>query len=448
MERSPSAICACLGVIYSGCFYCVIDLETPSKRLRMMLDTLNPRAIICDARGRAIAESLSVKAILLDYVGIRSTEVDDAALQRVRRAHIDKDKAYVVFTSGSTGVPKGVCANHRSVIDYTETLCESIGFDGESVFGNHTSLCFDAPIKEIMPTLKCGACTYLIPRRLFTFPMRLSDFLNKHRINTLCWVVSALSIISALGVLERNPPQFIRCVCFGSEVFPRAQYEKWKKCYPDASFFNLYGPTEATGMSCFWRADRELDAGEPIPIGRPFRNTEIILLSEDKRAVSNGECGEIYIRGAGVACGYFGEIERTRASFLQNPLDPSIPDIVYKTGDLGRYNERGELVFVGRADSQIKHMGHRIELGEIEACVAELYGISRCCCVYNDNSKHIILFYTGEMTPSELHAHTKEALPRYMLPSRCVRLEQMPLTDGGKLDRVGMKEYARQIERG
>lgn len=446
MDKSPHNISACLGVIWAGCFYCVLDPESPPQRIRSILGTLGARVMIFDSAHRLLAESIDADLELIDYREASESEIDEKALAEVRAHQIDTDKIYVVFTSGSTGAPKGICASHRSVIDYTETLCEAIGFDEDTVFGNQTSLYFDAPIKEIMATLRCGACTYFVPRRLFMFPLRLSDFLNRHRINTLCWVVSALTVMSSLGVLERNPPQYLHTICFGSEVFPTVQYKKWRSTYPNARFFNLYGPTEATGMSCFWRADRELEAGEPIPIGKPFRNTEILLLGEDMRPVPQGECGEIYIRGAGVCGGYFGDRERTQAAFVQNPLKEEYPEIIYKTGDIGRYNHYGELVFVGRADSQIKHMGHRIELGEIEACLSGAEGVSRCCCVYDTESKRIILFYTGELSGVDVHEHLKSRLPRYMLPARCIRLEQMPLTESGKLDRVGMREYARLTE--
>ena len=366
--------------------------------------------------------------------------MDAKRIARVRDRQIDTDPIYVVFTSGSTGVPKGVVACHRSVIDYTEALCEALPFSEETVFGNQTPLFFDAPLKEIMPTLKYGATTYLIPKKLFLFPTKLCDFLNEHKINTICWVVSALTMISSIGALATNPPKYLTTVAFGSEVFPIPQYKLWREALPDATFFNLYGPTEATGMSCFWKADRELAENETIPVGKPFRNTDLFLLGEKGRVEKPNEVGEIYLRGTCVTLGYYNNPEKTRESFVQNPLQSRYPELVYKTGDNAYYNERGELVFVGRRDAQIKHMGHRIELGEIEAASAAVDGLRQCCCLYDDAQKQIVLFYTGELDEKAILSDLAKKLPRYMLPNRTVKLDRMPLTPNGKLDRRGLKE--------
>jgi len=348
----------------------------------------------------------------------------------------------VVFTSGSTGVPKGVAACHRSVIDYTESLCEAIGFDRDTVFGNQTPLYFDAPLKEIMPTLKFGATAYLIPRTLFMFPMKLVEYLDEHRVNTVCWVVSALTMISSLGVLEKHVPQYLTTVCFGSEVFPRKQYDLWRAALPEARFFNLYGPTEATGMSCYWRA-RDLAPDEVIPIGRPFRNTDLMLLTDDGRRAEMGEAGEICLRGTCVTLGYYANPEKTAEAFVQNPLNPHYPEIIYRTGDMGRYNDRGELLFISRRDAQIKHMGHRIELGEIEAAATARDGVRTACCVYDADGKRICLYYVGDVPPSALTAALKDTLPRYMIPALCEQIPAMPLTPNGKIDRRGLRERAR-----
>ena len=321
------------------------------------------------------------------------------------------------------------------VIDYTETLCRAVGFDRDTVFGNQTPLYFDAPLKEIMPTIKYGATAYLIPKQLFMFPVKLCDYLNEHKINTVCWVVSALTMISSLGVLEKNPPKYLRTVCFGSEVFPKVQYQLWRDALPDAKFFNLYGPTEATGMSCYWAAERELEADEPIPIGRPFDNTRIMLINEKGQRAEVGEVGEIYISGTCVTLGYYHNPEKTAEAFVQNPLQSAYPEIVYRTGDLGRYNDHMELVFVSRKDSQIKHMGHRIELGEIEAAAATVESVGRVCCVYPAEQKKIVMYYVGDIEPAKLGKELRLLLPRYMLPAAVHQLDTMPLTDNGQLNR-------------
>ena len=433
MDKHPVQLAAFFGAIYAGCYYTAPDASMPPKRLQMIMDTVKPGMIICDKKNMALAYTFGLPVALYD--DIYRFPINDAALSEVREDQIDTDTIYIVFTSGSTGVPKGVAACHRSVIDYTETLCAAIGFDEHTVFGNQTPLYFDAPLKEIMPTIKFGATAYLIPKQLFMFPVKLCDYLNEHKINTVCWVVSALTMISSLGVLEKNPPLYLETVCFGSEVFPKKQYDLWRAALPSARFFNLYGPTEATGMSCYWPAERSLSEDEPIPVGRPFRNTRIMLINEKGERAEKGEVGEIYISGTCVTQGYFNNPEKTAEAFVQNPLQSAYPETVYRTGDLGRYNEHGELVFVSRKDSQIKHMGHRIELGEIEAAAATLDGVGRVCCVYPAEQKKIVMYYAGDIAPAVLSKELRLLLPRYMLPAAVHQLDTMPLTDNGKLNR-------------
>ena len=204
---------------------------------------------------------------------------------------------------------------------------------------------------------------------------------------------------------------------------------------PGATFFNLYGPTEATGMSCFWRADRELEEGEAIPIGRPFRNTDLMLIAEDGKRAKGEGVGEIYLRGTCVTLGYYNNPEKTAEAFVQNPLQSFYPETVYRTGDLAYRNKHGELVFLSRRDAQIKHMGHRIELGEIEAAASTCEGVRQVCAVYPAEKKKIVLYYVGEATSAELTAYLLKLVPRYMIPGEYKKLETMPLTANCKINR-------------
>ena len=407
--------------------------------MRAILENLTPRAILADRKNFKKAEALGVENTYL-YDDLAAYTPDRTRLFDVRRRQCDTDPIYVVFTSGSTGVPKGVVACHRSVIDYTESLTEALGFTRETVFANQTPLYFDAPLKELMPTVMLGATTYFVPRMLFSFPVRLIEYLNEYRINTVCWVVSALVQISSLGALAHSVPKYLTKVAFGSEVFPRKQYDLWRAALPEAEFYNLYGPTEATGMSCYWKADRALAEDEPIPVGRPFDNTDLILLDGENRRAEQGGEGEICLRGTCVTMGYYRNPEKTSEAFVQNPLNTAYPEVIYRTGDIGKYNAHGELVFVCRKDSQIKHMGHRIELGEIDAAAGKHEALSRSCCLYDAEGKRIFLFYVGEVVENDLLAFLGGYLPRYMLPTVLVRLPVFPLTDNGKIDRRTLRE--------
>lgn len=434
MDKHPRTVTSFFGVIYAGCFYVCLDEKMPEARMRAILDSVCPRAILCDKKNQKAAVVLGVGQVFL-YDEIVETEIDRSALLSVRRRQCDTDAIYVVFTSGSTGMPKGVVSCHRSVIDYTDALSDALGFSEETVFANQTPLYFDAPLKELMPTLKFGATTYFVPKMLFSFPVRLIEYLNEYRINTVCWVVSAFVQISSLGALDTTLPKYLTKVAFGSEVFPRAQYDLWRKALPKAEFYNLYGPTEATGMSCYWRADRTLAEDEPIPVGVPFDNTDVLLLTENNTRAEQGESGEICLRGTCVTLGYYNNPEKTAEVFTQNPLNSAYPEVIYRTGDIGKYNEYGELVFVCRKDSQIKHMGHRIELGEIEAAALRRKNISRVCCLYDADGKRIALFFVGDSSEEEMLRELSSYLPRYMMPAVLRRLDAMPLTDNGKIDR-------------
>ena len=448
MEKHPDTISSFLGTIYAGCYYVCLDGSMPLSRMELILERLSPRALLFDRRNQKVASALTEAhpdLAAYPFTEAAEEEIDEICLASLREKQIDTDPIYVVFTSGSTGVPKGVIACHRSVIDYTENLCLALGFSRDSVFANQTPLFFDAPLKEIMPTLKYGATTYFVPKMLFSFPVPLVEYLNTYRINTVCWVVSALTQISGLGALERVKPEYLTTVAFGSEVFPRKQYELWREALPNARFFNLYGPTEATGMSCYWPA-RPLAEDETIPIGRPFRNTGILLLDDDGNEVKDGEIGEICIRGTCLTMGYCNDVERTDAVFTQNPRNRFYHELIYRTGDLGYRNPHGELVFRCRKDYQIKLMGRRIELGEIEAAAAKCAGVAFAVAVFDEDKQRITLFYVGSPEDADLLSHLKTALPSYMIPARIEKRDAMPFTPNGKIDRRALLTLARETE--
>ena len=439
MGKTPATVAAFMGVIYSGNYYVPIDEEMPKTRIDLIISGLNPRQIICSRDVADHIEEFTDCKNILVYEDLIDEEIDEELLLNIRNRQIDTDPIYIVYTSGSTGVPKGVIACHRSVFDYIETLSEVLEVSDETIFGNQTPLYVDACLKEVYTTMKYGATTYFIPKQLFMMPVKLVEYLNQYKINTICWVVPGLTIISGLGAFKTVVPKYLKVIAFGSEVFPVKQFNLWKENVPDAKYINLYGPTEATGMSCYYVVNRDFSEGDVIPIGRPFRNTEILLINDKTELAGPGTEGEIYIRGTAVTLGYYNDFERTKTAFVQNPLNNKYPEIVYKTGDLAKYNEYGELIYISRRDHQIKHMGHRIELGEIEAAVNQFDGVNAVCCVYDEEKKKIYMVYQGEATVKDVVELLKEKLPRYMIPSSVTAMESLPLTLNGKIDRVKIK---------
>lgn len=444
MRKQPATLAAFFGAIYAGCYYVPLDDEMPRHRIELIFQTLEPGVLICDETTEGLASELNYQGQVYRYDALCAGQIDDAALASIRAQQLDIDPIYIVFTSGSTGVPKGVMACHRSVIDYVEHLCDVLKFDEDSVFGNQTPLYFDAYLKEVIPTLKYGATTILIPKQLFMFPIKLVEFLNEHKINTLCWVVSALTMISSFRTFDTVKPEYLRTIAFASEVFPIKQFKRWRQALPDARFINLYGPTETTGICCYYEVDREFEDNETLPIGGPFQNTQIILLDENNKVPPVGEQGEICVRGTRLTLGYYRNPEKTAEAFVQNPLNDLYPELIYRTGDLGRMNQRGELEFAGRKDYQIKHMGHRIELGEIEVIVNMHPQVRSACCIFDNVKKKIVLYYTGELALPELTDYIKSKLPRYMIPNVTRQLENLPLTPNGKIDRNLLKTMYEQ----
>jgi len=439
MKKQPKTIAAFFGAVYAGCYYIPLDDEMPRHRIELIFRTLEPGALICDETTQSVAETLPYQGSIHRYEDIAAGPVDREALTEIRRKQLDIDPIYIVFTSGSTGVPKGVMACHRSVIDYIEALCDILRFDRETVFGNQTPLYFDACLKELIPTIKYGATTYLVPKQLFMFPIKLVEYLNTHRINTLCWVVSALTMISSFKTFDKVKPEYLHTVAFASEVFPIKQFNLWRAALPQARFINLYGPTETTGICCYYEVTRPFAEHESLPIGGPFPNTEVILLNENNEVPPAGEQGEICIRGTRLTLGYYCNPEKTAEVFVQNPLNKLYPELIYRTGDIGVYNDQGELMFLSRKDYQIKHMGHRIELGEIETVVNMHGGVRTSCCIFDGEKKKIVLYYTGTPETAEMAAYIKEKLPRYMVPNVIRQLEELPYTPNGKIDRNLLK---------
>lgn len=435
MERTCYQPTAFLGIWRAGGFYVPLDKEMPSQRLLHILHTAELTCLIADRANEKLARELLPNGQVLVYEEIVTTPKGE-----VYPRGLDTDPAYIVFTSGSTGLPKGVCACHRSVIDYGEHLLPAVGIHENSVLGCQSPLYFDAFLKEFLSALMLGATVYLIPRELFVQPVKLVEYLNAHKINTLCWVASALSLVSSLNTFKAVRPEYLERICFGSEVFPIKQLKRWQVACPTARFFNLYGPTECTGMSCFYPLTGEEQEG--IPIGKPFENTKIFLLDEENRESREGE---ICIGGTCVTLGYYNDPERTAAAFIQNPLQSAYPERIYRTGDLGRWDEKGNLMFLGRSDQQIKHMGHRIELGEIESAAAAAPGVNSCVCLYQQKRQRMVLIYAGTATEEAVKAALQAALPAYMQPRGLVHLDTLPTTPNGKLDRRRLKElYAKE----
>lgn len=447
MEKRVETIYAFLGAVYAGCFYVLLDPKLPSERLKQILQTLQSEVLVLHPDYEKQFKTLEYEGNVVNILEAVQEEEDAVLLEAIREQRLDIDPLYAIFTSGSTGIPKGVLVSHRSVIDFMEEFVEIFEITDKDVIGNQAPFDFDVSVKDIYSTLKTGATMQIIPKKLFSFPTKLLDYLDEREITTLIWAVSALCIVTTLKGLEYKVPQKVNKIIFSGEVMPIKHLNEWKKYLPDALYANVYGPTEITCNCTYYIVDREFQPGESLPIGQPFPNEKVFLLDEENQLVREaGKKGEICVSGTALSLGYYRNPEQTEKVFVQNPLNEKYLEPIYRTGDLAYYGHDGYLYFASRKDFQIKHMGHRIELGEIELAMELAEGIRRACCAYDESENKIVAFYEGEAEKQQIVRALGKKLPAYMIPNVWVKLDRLPITKNGKIDRKKMlKEYREGI---
>lgn len=435
MEKSAVTVAAMFGAVYAGCFYVMIDPAQPAGRVSELLRVLTPDLVVTNQENQALLAQAGYSGSVYILKEAIQEEADPDKLMTIRRQSRDTDLLYGIFTSGSTGVPKGVAVSHRAVIDFITHFVETFGFTAEDRIGNQAPFDFDVSVKDIYTCLLTGATLILIPKRLFSIPPALLDYLCDKRINTLIWAVSALTLVSSLKGLKYRVPTNVRRVMFSGEVMPPKQLRLWQAALPEAEFVNLYGPTEITCNCTYYPIKRVFSDNEKLPLGKPFPGRRVFLLDEEgKEIVVARQTGEICVAGESLAAGYYHNPGETAARFRETAADKQ-GGRYYCTGDLGYYGADGELYFSGRRDFQIKHMGHRIELEEIEHILNQIENLETSCCLINQKNNQLMAFYVGEAESEEIHRQLAEKLPSYMIPHRIVRINKMPLNKNGKTDR-------------
>lgn len=439
MDKNVESIACFFGVACSGNFYTPIDTNMPRDRVCKILETLQPKVIITDTKHMSQVSELYNNIELLLYEDMILEQYEEDFVNEIANKIIDTDILYVLFTSGSTGVPKGVIISHKSLIDFIEWGTNRLSLDENTIFGNQTPFYFSMSVFDIYETIKNSATMYIIPHEKFSLPAALMDYLAKHKINTIFWVPSALTMVSALHALNEPHLDELKNVFFGGEVMPMKQLIRWREEYPNTRFVNFYGPTEVTDTCTIYEVNRTFDKTETLPMGYACDNMDVFLLDEEDNLVNDNSIGEVCVRGTGLAYGYYNDVDKTSSVFVQNPLNKAYSEVIYRTGDLAYINEYGEFVYAGRKDFQIKHMGHRIELGEIETSVLAIDGIDSACCLYDDVKSKIIMYYTGDVKDTQIVESLKNALPSYMMPNVRKRLDEMPYNLNGKIDRQKLK---------
>jgi len=440
LPKSASVIFADLGILYSGNIYLNLDTKSPARRIAGILANIAPALVVTSRECAASLDGAGVppeRQLFVEEI-CDAVAYDSASLWRRLERVVDTDPVCIVNTSGSTGLPKSVALSHRGTIDFMDWCFERLKLDGNERIGSLSPFHFDIYTLELNLSLAKGATIVIIPEQLAIFPARVMEFLSRQAISFIFWVPTIMVNISNQDLLGQFDLSALRTVFFAGEVFPMKHLNRWRRALSGARFVNLYGPIEITVDCTYFILDRDFRDNDPLPIGFPCRNTDILILNEDNQPCATGEHGELCVRGSSLAMGYWNDPVNTAKAFVQNPLNTRYPEPIYRTGDVVYRNERGEIMYVGRRDFQIKHMGYRVELSEIEYQVLAIEGIANACVLYNRDKKEITLVYEtdgGAPEPAAIRRELAEVFPKYMLPTAFHQRKELPRNANGKIDR-------------
>jgi amino acid adenylation domain-containing protein len=469
--KSPSAVATMLGALKAGCPYIPLDIASPPARLVRIVAAADPAVIVVGAPAAPLLDALieaggvrpDVRTLGLDEdVQGERLEVSmdrEALLSQLDAApslSIRPDAtAHILFTSGSTGMPKGVEITHANVTAFLDWAIPFFGILPRDRVSGHAPLHFDLSTFDVYGSLRAGAELHLVPPESNLVPRALASLIEHEKLVQWFSVPSVLTYMASFDAVPEEGFRHLRRVIWCGDVLPTPTLMHWMRRIPHASYTNLYGPTETTIASSFHVvAVCPSDEAAPIPIGRACAGEEIVVLDKRLEPVAPGETGDLYIGGSGLSPGYWRDPEQTATAFLADPRDPAGGSRLYRTGDLARVGDDGNVFFLGRVDSQIKSRGHRIELGEIEAAVNatriareaavvgvhsdDFEGTAICCALAHDD----------EAVVRALRTQLREALPSYMLPTRWLVLPELPKNGSGKTDRIRLRElFAQQDDR-
>lgn len=446
LPKSIDCVVADIAIIYSGNAYMNLDVKSPIKRVQNILELIKPIGIITSNEYTHVIKDIDKGITLININQLdHSLKVVPGDLNKLLNGIIDTDPLCIINTSGSTGTPKGVVLSHRSFIDFNEWAIETLHIKENEIVGSLSPSVFDIFSFELCMMMSRGSSIVILPESLAAFPVRIITLLKDNRVTFIFWVPTIMVNIANMDLLSKIALPDLKTVWFAGEVFPTRQFNYWKRNLPQVKFVNLYGPIEITLDCTYFIVNREIKDDEPIPIGFPCRNTDVLILNEKNEIASVNEYGELCVRGSSLAMGYYNNPEKTVNSFVQNPLNKSYPELIYRTGDIVHINEQGEIIFKGRNDSLIKHLGYRIELGEIEHVIVNtLELVESGCVVYNFKKKEITVFYEAEneLPIPEMKKAIGGILPKYMVPGAFHRMAALPRNINGKIDRLLLNQFA------
>ena len=443
MERGLEMVIGILGILKAGGAYIPLDPSYPAERLRFMMEDSGPMVVVTQESLRGMVEGIGDGTRVAEFYEVMNRVGGGEQESNPEVEATSQNVCYVIYTSGSTGTPKGVMVEHRALLNHMHWMQQEFKYSSKDRILQRTPMSFDASVWELFAPLLCGGRLVMPRSEVHANVESLAAILKKERVTVVQMVPMLLAaLVEAGGIAEAEE---VRLVCCGGELLKAELVERGLE-QKHVEIANLYGPTEATIDAAYWRG-MKAPSGAGVPIGRPVLNTRLYVLDRQGEMVPVGVAGEIYIGGAGVARGYLKRAELTAERFVPDPYAEKKGARMYRTGDLGRWLEDGNVEFMGRNDDQVKVRGYRIELGEIEARLAEHEQVREAVVVARENGngeKRLVAYVVVESEldagglAGRLRTYLASRLPEYMVPAAYVRMEEMPLTANGKLNRKAL----------
>lgn len=439
LDRSFEMIICLIGILKSGAAYVPLDPNYPKDRLEIMVEDASLNAFLVHEKFSDRFDSNIHNTFKWENLKEELNQLPETPPSVQING---EDLAYIIFTSGSTGRPKGITMPHRALSNLIEWQLERNYFEKGSRVVQYSSISFDVSFQEIATTLASGGALFFIKDKDRRDPRILLDLINKFKIERLFIPFVALrSLVEVANFTNRYPSSLKEVITAGEQLRVDSGLRDFFSKLPGAILENQYGPSETHVISSYLLDENTKNWSDLPPIGKPIKNTGIYILDENMQPVQEGETGELYLAGRNLAHGYIGREDLTKKSFIENPFNFSSRPTLYKTGDLGLYNENGDIEFLGRADHQIKIRGHRIEPGEINSIGAEFRGVAQCLthAEYDQNgNSQLITYYVSkegsDVNTDDFKSHLIDTLPKYMVPAFIMELDEIPYTPSGKVD--------------